>query len=82
MGRFGSDPNQMDGVTGLSAREEGEYAETTGHSSGDANGYLAQDTASQHNISTIVAGVPQEAVHDRGTGFGDVLRSGGLGPFW
>ncbi len=85
-GRFGADPNQMEGVTGLSAREETaggrELSETTGHSTGDANGYLATDTASQYNISTVVAGVPEQAVHDDGTGFGDVLRSGGLGPFW
>ncbi|MQA16171.1 MAG: hypothetical protein GEV09_19095 [Pseudonocardiaceae bacterium] len=77
VGRFGPDPNRMEGVTGLSAREETvggrRLAETTGHSSGDANGYLAEDTASQYNISTVVAGVPERAVHDRGVGVGDLL---------
>lgn len=86
LGRFGTDPNQMEGVTGLSAREESvdgrQLGETTGHSTGDANGYLADDTASQHNISTVVAGVAEQAVHDDGAGLGDVLRSGGTGPFW
>ncbi|MPZ66585.1 MAG: hypothetical protein GEU83_14095 [Pseudonocardiaceae bacterium] len=84
-GRFGADPNQMEGVTNLSAREEetvdGEQlSETTGHATRDKddpkNGYLAQGTTSQHNISTVVAGVPEQAVHDDGRGFGDYLRSG------
>jgi hypothetical protein len=81
-GRFGSDPNMMEGVTGLSAREETvdgrRLNESTGHS-----GYLASDSSSQYNISTVVAGVPERAVHDRGVGAGDVLRGGGLlGPHW
>ncbi len=77
-GRFGADPNQMEGVTGLSAREgtvDGEQlAETTGHDTrskeNPKDGYLAQGTSSQHNISTVVAGVPEQAVHDDCRGFG------------
>ncbi|ASO18517.1 uncharacterized protein YukE [Actinoalloteichus hoggarensis] len=75
---FGSDPNQLDGVTGLSAREERlpdgrRLSESVGHSA-----YLAPDSTSQYNISVIVSGNEDRAVHDDGRGFGD--RLSGLVP--
>jgi hypothetical protein len=81
LANFGKDPNTMEGVTGLSAREEtaggSRLGETTGHGIWDdenpRNGYLAQDTSSQYNISVVVAGAPERAVHDRGVGLGDWL---------
>ncbi|AOS61730.1 alpha/beta hydrolase [Actinoalloteichus hymeniacidonis] len=70
---FGIDPNQMDGVTGLSAREEQlpdgrRLNESEGHSA-----YLAPDSTSQYNMSVIVSGNADRAVHDDGRGFGDWL---------
>ncbi|APU12967.1 alpha/beta hydrolase [Actinoalloteichus fjordicus] len=70
---FGIDPNQLDGVTGLSAREEQlpdgrRLTESVGHSA-----YLAPDSTSQYNISVIVSGNEDRAVHDDGRGFGDWL---------
>lgn len=80
--RFGADPNTMEGMTGLSAHEETiegrELGETTGHDTHSGkddpkNGYLAPGTASQYNISTVVAGVPDKTIHDHGVGLGDWL---------
>lgn len=70
---FGPDPNQLDGVTNLSTRHEdtplGERSESTGHSS-----YLNDSTTSQYNIATVVAGVPEQAIHDQQFGIGDALN--------
>ena len=71
---FGIDPNQLDGVTGLSAAAEiidgVERAESTGHS-----GYLTDDTTSQYGIAAVVAGLPHLAPRDDGRGFGDLLAA-------
>jgi len=71
-GRFGIDPTYVDGVTGLSAREETlpdgrRLAESTGHSD-----YLTQDSTSQYNMSVVVAGLPDRRVEDDGRGLGDI----------
>lgn len=71
-GQFGIDPTYVDGVTGLSAREETladgrRLAESTGHSA-----YLTQDSTSQYNMSVVVAGLPDRRVADDGRGVGDI----------
>jgi hypothetical protein len=70
--RFGRDPNQMDGVTGLSAREESvgglRLTESTGHSE-----YFVQGSTSQHNLAVTIAGLHDQQVHDGGGGWGDFL---------
>lgn len=71
-GQFGIDPSHVDGVTGLSAREEilpdgRRLAESTGHSA-----YLAQDSTSQYNMSVVVAGLGDRRVEDDGRGLGDI----------
>ncbi len=72
LGQFGIDPSHLDGVTGLSA-ERAEvgldvFEESLGHSE-----YLSNDTTSQHNIASIVAGSSDRIVHDGGKGIGDLL---------
>ncbi|MGH3902935.1 MAG: alpha/beta hydrolase [Pseudonocardiaceae bacterium] len=71
-GQFGIDPSHVDGVTGLSARDETlpdgrRLAESTGHSA-----YLAQDSTSQYNMSVVVAGLGDRRVEDDGRGLGDI----------
>lgn len=70
---FGTDPNHLDGVTGLSAAREiidnVVLAESVGHSE-----YLTPSTASQYGIAAVVAGVPERAPLDDGSGDGDVAR--------
>jgi hypothetical protein len=71
-GQFGIDPTYVDGVTGLSAREETladgrRLTESTGHSA-----YLTQDSTSQYNMSVVVAGLPDRRVADDGRGLGDI----------
>ncbi len=71
-GQFGIDPTHVDGVTGLSARDEKlpdgrRLAESTGHSA-----YLAQDSTSQYNMSVVVAGLGDRRVEDDGRGPGDI----------
>jgi uncharacterized protein YukE len=78
VGVFGRDPSWLSEVVHASAREStvvdpvtGEirhFTESTGHSE-----YLVDNSTSQYNMSVIVAGVPDRAVHDSGEGFGDVL---------
>ncbi|HLS24681.1 MAG TPA: alpha/beta hydrolase [Beutenbergiaceae bacterium] len=67
---FGRDPSHMDGVTGLSAREEEidgtTYTESVGHSS-----YLTEGSTSQYNLAQILAGQPDHAVEHHGRGIGD-----------
>jgi len=72
VGAFGIDPSHVDGVTGLSAREESlpdgrRVAESTGHSD-----YLTEDSASQYNMSVVVAGLHDRVVTDDGRGLGDI----------
>ncbi|MGH3694716.1 MAG: alpha/beta hydrolase [Pseudonocardiaceae bacterium] len=71
-GAFGIDPSHMDGLAGLSAREETlpdgrRLAESTGHSD-----YLTQNSASQYNMSVVVAGLHDRIVTDDGRGLGDI----------
>ncbi len=71
---FGSDPNQLDGVTGLSAARsviDGVVRqESVGHSE-----YLTDDTTSQYGMAAVVAGLPELVPHDDGFGLGDT-------PWW
>ncbi|MGQ0774613.1 MAG: alpha/beta hydrolase [Pseudonocardiales bacterium] len=73
VGRFGTDPNQLDGITNLSAREHTldgrQLTEVTGHTN-----YLTQDSTSQYNMGVIVAGVGQRAIQGDNDGAGDWLR--------
>jgi hypothetical protein len=74
LGSFGGDPNQLDGVTNLSAAEEiapdgTRLLESEGHSQ-----YLVPGTTSQHNIAATVAGLPDKRITGSNTGLGDVLR--------
>ncbi|MFC5997134.1 alpha/beta hydrolase [Quadrisphaera sp. GCM10027208] len=80
-GWFGRDPNQMDGLTGLSSREEvldgRVLAESTGHSQ-----YFVQDSTSQHNLAVTIAGLYDQQVHPDGMDGGDVVSSGYRGVPW
>ncbi len=75
---FGSDPNQLEDVVGLSARsgtrpESGSgnrLAESLKHSE-----YLKEGTTSQYNISVVLAGISDRAIKDAGYGFGDVIAT-------
>jgi hypothetical protein len=73
VGRFGTDPNQLEGVTNLSAREQTVdgrvLTEVTGHTN-----YLAEGSTSQYNLGVIVAGTPQRAIVGGNSGMGDWLR--------
>lgn len=76
LGSFGGDANQLDGVVGLSAREEQlpgrpeALRESTGHSA-----YLTPGTASQYNIASTVAGLHGQRIERGSTGLGDWLRA-------
>lgn len=83
LGRFGTDPNQLDRITHLysgaaQAPDGRTLTEVTGHS-----GYLTPDSTSQYNMSTIVAGVSDRAIYGNNTDLGDHLRStpGRVGDF-
>lgn len=83
-GALGIDPSHMDGLTGLSAREETlpepdghRLAESTGHSD-----YLTQDSASQYNMSVVVAGRHDRIVTDDGRRFGDIGSWPIPGTYW
>ena len=66
--RFGGDPSHVDGFTDLSTGSSGEGGQVTGHSD-----YLQPDTTSQHNIASVVGGVPENAVRGKTDGVGDAL---------
>ncbi|GAA4857273.1 alpha/beta hydrolase [Saccharopolyspora cebuensis] len=66
--RFGGDPSHMDGFTQLTTEKSEHGSAVTGHSD-----YLDGDTTSQHNIATVVAGVPEQAVTGDSDGAGDVI---------
>ena len=72
LGAFGIDPSHVDGLDGLSAERadvgDDVFEESLGHSA-----YLSDDTTSQHNIASVVAGAPERMVHDGGKGIGDLL---------
>jgi hypothetical protein len=76
LGSFGIDPSHVDGLEGLSAEREEVvtdgaaqvFEESLGHSE-----YLSDDTTSQHNIASVVAGSSEWIVHDDGSGIGDLL---------
>lgn len=74
LGRFGADPNQLDGLTDLSSGaartpDGRELTEVTGHTN-----YLAPDSTSQYNISMVAAGVDDRAIEGENTGLGDHAR--------
>ena len=71
---FGSDPNQLNGVTGLSTNAgtspDGiDRDGSEGHSEYNKNNSMAQ-----YNQAVVVGGMPELAVHDDGFGLGDVLN--------
>lgn len=71
---FGTpNPEELDGVTNLSAREATlpggrELVASSGHSD-----YLTDETTSQYNMALVVAGEGEEAIRDRGSDWGDIL---------
>jgi Alpha/beta hydrolase len=74
LGRFGTDTNQLDGVTDLSSDEQTgpdgrPLLESKGH-----NEYLTPRTTSQHNIAATVAGLPQQRYTGTNDDIGDILR--------
>ncbi len=74
LGRFGTDPNQLDGVTNLSTSEEtGPDGRTLLESKGHSE-YLVPGTTSQYNIAATVAGLPEQRITGSNIGVGDVLR--------
>jgi hypothetical protein len=78
LGTFGADPSHLSGIKHESARESvvvdpatgrpGRLSEVTGHTA-----YLLDHSTSQHNMSVVVAGLPERLVSDSGEGLGDVL---------
>ena len=75
-GRFGEDPNHLDGVSRLSGHAETDdgasLRESVGHSE-----YLTPDTTSQHNIVVTVAGLSDRQIRgDDDSGLGDLARWG------
>jgi pimeloyl-ACP methyl ester carboxylesterase len=74
-GSFGGDPNQLDGVTNLSAREETAPDGTTLNESVGHNDYLAPRTTSQYNIAATVAGLPDLRIIGTNDGVGDIVRT-------
>ncbi|MGP4019238.1 alpha/beta hydrolase [Saccharopolyspora sp. 5N708] len=66
--RFGGDPSHMDGFQDLSTEDSGEGKGVTGHSD-----YLNPDTTSQHNMASIVAGMPENTVEGKTNGVGDAI---------
>ena len=69
---FEGDPNQLDGVTGLSTAESVidsvRRQESTGHS-----GYLTEGSTSQYAFAAVVAGLPHLAPRDDHFGVTDAL---------
>ena len=76
LGWFGDDPNRLDGVTGLSARDVSLPDGTAGEGSVLHSQYLTPGTTSAYNIAATVAGLPEQRVLDPGLGIGDVVREG------
>jgi alpha/beta hydrolase family protein len=66
--RFGGDPSHMDGFKDLSTEKSAEGKGVTGHSD-----YMDSETTSQHNMASVVAGMPENTVAGKTNGVGDVL---------
>ncbi|MGW3467174.1 alpha/beta hydrolase [Saccharopolyspora sp. NPDC000995] len=66
--RFGGDPSHMDGFKDLSTEKSAEGKGVEGHSD-----YLEPDTTSQHNMASVVAGLPEDTVAGKTNGVGDVI---------
>ena len=80
LARFGSDPNQLEDVIGLSARDGTRTDPECGSAtplteSSKHSEYLKQGTTSQYNMSVIIAGMPDRAIKDTGYGYGDVFAT-------
>ncbi len=73
LGRFGADPNQLDGATNLSSREQTldgrDYSGVEWHTN-----YLGGGSTSQYNMGVIVAGAEDRAITGDNQGAGDWLR--------
>jgi hypothetical protein len=72
-GLFGGDPNQLAGVTNLSAREATAPDGTPLDESLDHSEYLAPRTTSQFNIAATVAGLPDLRITGLNDGVGDAI---------
>ncbi|MEV5537372.1 alpha/beta hydrolase [Saccharopolyspora shandongensis] len=66
--RFGGDPSHMDGFKDLSTEKSDEGKGVEGHSD-----YLDTETTSQHNMASVVAGLPDNTVEGKTNGVGDVI---------
>lgn len=80
LARFGSDPNQLEDVIGLSARDGTRTDPECGSATPLTESrrhceYLKPGTTSQYNISVVIAGMPDRAVRDTGYGYGDVIAT-------
>lgn len=71
LGRFGGDPNQLDGVVNLSTDDEPglDLRGSTGHGQ-----YMSPDSTSQYNIVHTVAGLPDHRIEGDNDGIGDRIR--------
>ncbi len=69
LGYFGRDPNQLEQVVILSTGPSEVGTEVTGHAN-----YLNEGSTSQHNIATVVSGVPELAIQGMVLGFGDRVQ--------
>jgi hypothetical protein len=66
--RFGGDPSHMDGFKDLSTEKSAEGKGVTGHGQ-----YIDPDTTAQHNMASVVAGMPENTVAGKSDDIGDVI---------
>ena len=71
---FGSDPNQLNGVTGLSTNAGTSPDGIDRDGSEVHSEYNKNNSMAQYNQAVVVGGMPELAVHDDGFGLGDVLN--------
>lgn len=79
LGRFGTDPNQLPGVTPLASHDAVAPDGTTLRGVEGHSDYLVPGTTSQHNIGATVAELPENRVVDTDTDIGDYVRNGPTG---
>jgi len=68
LGYFGTDTNQLGGVTNLTAGDQNGVA-SSGHSE-----YLIDRSTSQYNMAAVVSGNEGNAITGNNSGLGDVIR--------
>jgi hypothetical protein len=69
LGYFGTDTNQLSGVTNLSADAQAGMGGSSGHSE-----YLVDRSTAQYNMAAIVGGNEDNAITGSNWGAGDVIR--------